>query len=386
MEAAQRRRYEAAYGAITRLCNQWAPGSDPFSQVSVQLRKVVAFRTAGWLRVDPMTLLPLPGMLLQAGHDRTSRFIHNEYLEPDVAKFRDLARRQVPVQSLWQATSGEPERSPRYRTILRHIGYGDDLRVVFRSGATSWGVACLARADTDPPFSADDISFVARLCDPVAHALRLSLLLAGEGPADPMPPGVLILTEENHVVSLTDAAGHWLAQLPADDARGLDLPAAILSAASQARALAARKPGVHVPGAHIRTTAGRWLRLNAARMTPGWDGAGQTAVILEPARPADLSPLVLDLHGLTSRERQITQLLLRGLPTRQIAQSLVISRHTLSDHMKAIFAKLGVTSRPELTALLLDHTPAAPRTGRRLADNSPPVPAALITTGHAPQK
>ena len=358
MEAVQRRRYDTAYDTIIRLCNQGLPASDLFSQVSMKLRKVVAFRTAGWLQVDPMTLLPLPGMKLQASHDHASRFIHNEYFEPDVAKFRDLARLPVPVQTLWRATSGEPDRSPRYRTILRDIGYGDDLRMVFRCGATSWGAACLARADTDPPFGRDDISFVARLCEPVAHGLRLSLLLAGDGPAGPTPPGVLILSDDNDVVSLSDAAQRWLAQLPADDARGLDLPAAILSAASRARALAAGEPGTDVPGALIRTSAGSWLRLHAARLSPGPDGTGQTAVILEPARPADLSPLVLDLHELTNRERQITQLLLRGLPTRNIAQALFISRHTLSDHTKAIFAKLGVTSRPELTALLLDHAPA----------------------------
>jgi DNA-binding CsgD family transcriptional regulator len=358
VEAAQRRRYGTAYDAITRLCHQGLQGSDLFSQVSVKLRKVVAFRTAGWLRVDPMTLLPLPGLLLQASHDHARRLIHNEYFEPDVAKFRDLARLQVPVQTLWRATGGEPERSPRYRTILRQIGYGDDLRTVFRCGATSWGAACLARAESDPPFSRDDISFVARLCEPVAHGLRLSLLLAGDGAAEPAPPGVLILNDDNDVVSQTDAARHWLAQLPADHARGLDLPVAILGAASQARALAAGEPGADVPGARIRTTAGRWLRLYAARLTSSPDGTSQTAVILEPARPADLSPLVLDLHGLTNRERQITQLLLRGLPTRQIAQALFISRHTLSDHMKAIFAKFGVTSRPALTALILDHVPA----------------------------
>ena len=126
----------------------------------------------------------------------------------------------------------------------------------------------------------------------------------------------------------------------------------------------------------IRTTAGSWLRLHAARLTSGPDGTGHTAVVLEPARPADLSPLVLDLHGLTNRERQITQLLLRGLPTRQIAQTLFISRHTLSDHMKAIFAKLGVTSRPELTALLLDHVPADLQPPRA-ADGALSPPAAV---------
>jgi hypothetical protein len=39
-----------------------------------------------------------------------------------------------------------------------------------------------------------------------------------------------------------------------------------------------------------------------------------------------------------------------GLPARARV------RHTVRDHTKAIFAKLGVTSRPELTAMLYhDH-------------------------------
>jgi DNA-binding CsgD family transcriptional regulator len=32
---------------------------------------------------------------------------------------------------------------------------------------------------------------------------------------------------------------------------------------------------------------------------------------------------------------------------------MTISRHTVRDHFKAIFAKLGVASRPELTARFL---------------------------------
>jgi DNA-binding NarL/FixJ family response regulator len=45
-------------------------------------------------------------------------------------------------------------------------------------------------------------------------------------------------------------------------------------------------------------------------------------------------------------------LLLRGLPIDAIAADLAISRRTVRDHAKAIFGKLGVTSRPELTAEL----------------------------------
>jgi DNA-binding CsgD family transcriptional regulator len=47
---------------------------------------------------------------------------------------------------------------------------------------------------------------------------------------------------------------------------------------------------------------------------------------------------------------------LRGLPIDEIAAALWISRHTVRDYTKAIFAKLGVGSRPELTAKLFhDH-------------------------------
>ena len=362
MEVAQRQRYRAAHDSITRLCGLGLPGSDLFAQLSRQLRKAVAFRTAAWLPVDPMTLLPMPGLVLQAHHDHARRLIHNEYFEPDVVKFRDLARRRVPAQTLWQATGGQLHRSTRYRAILAPLGYGDDLRMVFRRGSTSWGMACLARGVTDPPFSPQEISFLARVCEPVAGGLRLSHLLAGDYRAHPAPPGVVVLGDDDGVISMTDAARDWLDQLPPDRARGLDLPAAIISGASQARALATARPGANVPAGHIRTSAGRWLRLHAARLEPaGPHGGGQTAVILEPARPADLSALLLDLHELTGRERQITQLLLRGLPTADIAQDLFISRHTLGDHVKAIFAKLGVTSRPELTALLLDQALGADR-------------------------
>lgn len=373
MEAQQRQRYRTAYDSITRLCGQGLPGGDLFTRLSGQLRKAVSFQTAGWQRLDPMTLLPLPGLMLQADHDRVSGIIHNEYFEPDVSKFRDLARAPVPAQSLWQATGGQPHRSTRYRTIYADLGNGDDLRVVFRSGATVWGSACLARTVGDPPFSRDDISFLARVCEPVGRALRLSHLLAGDHPADPAPPGVLIVGDDDSIISLTEAAQHWLAQLPPDHACGLDLPAAVLSAASQARALAAGRPGTPVPEGRIRTSAGTWLRLHAAQLTPdGLHSTGQTAVVLEPARPADLSSLILDLHGLTSRERQITKLLLRGLPTADIAQTLFISRHTLSDHMKAIFGKLGVSSRPELTALLLDQLAATPEPpGSQLSGGGP---------------
>jgi DNA-binding NarL/FixJ family response regulator len=52
----------------------------------------------------------------------------------------------------------------------------------------------------------------------------------------------------------------------------------------------------------------------------------------------------------------VVPLLARGLSTKEIATEMCISRHTVNDHIKTIFAKCDVTSRGELVArLFADH-------------------------------
>ena len=53
---------------------------------------------------------------------------------------------------------------------------------------------------------------------------------------------------------------------------------------------------------------------------------------------------------LTVREGEVATLLARGLGTTEIAEALVVSPHTVQDHVKSLFEKLGVASRQELVA------------------------------------
>jgi len=57
---------------------------------------------------------------------------------------------------------------------------------------------------------------------------------------------------------------------------------------------------------------------------------------------------------LTEREREITQLLLRGHSTKSIARTLAIAPGTVMVHKRNLFAKLGVTSQNELFSRFID--------------------------------
>ncbi|MEW2506666.1 helix-turn-helix transcriptional regulator [Amycolatopsis sp. NPDC047767] len=91
----------------------------------------------------------------------------------------------------------------------------------------------------------------------------------------------------------------------------------------------------------------------AARLSGGSAlGDGAIAVTIEPACQADLRPLLMRAHKLSAREREVAALAAKGLTNVELASALFITRHTVADHLKAIYDKLGVNSRGELTSVL----------------------------------
>ena len=53
---------------------------------------------------------------------------------------------------------------------------------------------------------------------------------------------------------------------------------------------------------------------------------------------------------LTRREKEVLRLLADGLSNREIAERLFISPKTAEHHVSRIYAKLGVSTRPEAAA------------------------------------
>jgi HD-GYP domain-containing protein (c-di-GMP phosphodiesterase class II) len=59
--------------------------------------------------------------------------------------------------------------------------------------------------------------------------------------------------------------------------------------------------------------------------------------------------------GLTAREVEVLRLVARGLSYRQIAEKLVISRKTASNHVERVYAKIGVTNRAMASLFAVKH-------------------------------
>jgi DNA-binding CsgD family transcriptional regulator len=79
-----------------------------------------------------------------------------------------------------------------------------------------------------------------------------------------------------------------------------------------------------------------------------------------PALPAPArNEAMRDL--MTEREREVLELLVRGLGNREIAERLVVQVGTVKTHVKAILRKLGATSRSEVIAMYVRPAPRQPR-------------------------
>jgi DNA-binding CsgD family transcriptional regulator len=339
-----------ARAAIERLCDEDRPPLELLAEVARRVREAVPYAAAGWLLTDPATLLHTGALSEGVPAPLLSGLIDNELTAPDVTKFTAVARLPRPAVALSGATAGELARSARHRTLYAPAGYGDELRAAFRTGGACWGVVCLARTAEQPWFGAEEVAFMAGISAHVGHGLRKALLVeACRNPSGgPEAPGIVVLGEGGAVEAITGEAQRWLDELPG---AALELPLVVHEVARRARV-----DGGAWARARVALNSGRWLTVQGAQLRAAPGSPARVAVMLEPARRAELAPMIVECYELTEREREVTRLLVSGLPTTEIVSALGISPHTLRDHVKAIFAKFGVGSRPELTARLF-HEP-----------------------------
>jgi DNA-binding CsgD family transcriptional regulator len=337
---------------------------DRIAELAGQGHDLVTFwreSTAAIASAVPFYLTPCfftmdPASLLVTSHYQDGlpeiphEWLAEEYYEDDFNKMADVARSERGLATLHEATGGVPSRSPRYRTGMQPYGAEQEVLTGLRtrSGAVK-GCLGLYREPGRPMFDGDELTFLREVSTHLAEGARRGLLI-GEAadPQGPEAPGLIVLSDDWSVESLTPGVERWLADLPDGDWAGSgELPPSVLAVAGRAlrTAVDAESPG-EIAFARVLTHSGQWIVLHGASLVT--DGPRRIAVIVEPAHPARITPLLMAAYEFTEREQDVTRLVLQGNSTVQIAERLVVSPHTVQEHLKNVFEKTGVRSRREL--------------------------------------
>jgi DNA-binding CsgD family transcriptional regulator len=342
---------EITSAEILRLCHSTLDSRTLRIELLKRLRTVIPFDYIFFSTTDPTTQLFTSAVLDETPTWALQQFLENEFLQDDFNQFRYLLNHRQSIGVLSEQTQNELRRSQRYRDILMPLALGDEMRAVFVTNGACWGTLCLHREQSAPEFTTAEAAFLARLTPHIAEGLRKALLLAHVSTTTPLDgPGVLVLTEEYSVVSMNAVAEYWMAEL-AEAERGdkQALPHSVLAVVNRLHMVERGMAGTAAatPKLNLHTPSGRWLMLYASRLSSP-DDHGQIAILFEAAQPTEIAPLILQAYHLTKREGEVTQLILCGRSTREIAATLYVSSNTVQDHLKVIFEKVNVNSRREL--------------------------------------
>jgi len=314
------------------------------------LHGAVGFDRWCTLLLDPGTLLISQGF----GHidwhaELPGLNLHEANLDGDVNNHAVLARSRNHVGVLSEATAGDLARSVRWREYLSRYGVGDELGCVAADERGCWGDFRLYRSSDDRPFSAEDAQLMRDVSALLARGLRRGAVAAVDD-ADASAPavGVLMLDDQLCSSGATDSARAWFAALnPTGIPFSDGIPGVVWNVVGRLIAIERGDDPERPPRVRSRAADGRWALVEAARLH---GSSGGIAVTIGAAGVEDVLELVSRASGLTARERELVALLLEGLDTRELAARLFISRHTVQDHLKSVFEKVGVRSRRELVS------------------------------------
>jgi DNA-binding CsgD family transcriptional regulator len=340
---------------IGRLCRGPLTAKRLREEVVGEVRRVVPFDAYVFMLTDPVTLVgssPLADVPMLPW-PRLPALIRARYLTT-MNRWPELLEAKVPSASLLATSEGDPSRSLLWQEVQRELGVVDVAVAPFGDRHGSWAMLELWR--TDGAFTPAELGYLGGLAPYVVPALRSALARTFVDTPDqllPVGPAVVVLDPDLQVRSQTAGAAAALLQLNPPDEPMTPIPAAAYNVAG---ALVATEHGVPVgePWSRVHLGGSRWVTVKADRMGPSEEGDNRDiAVSIEPSTPAERTDLFARVHGLSARETDVLALIGNGLSSREVAARLVLSDHTVNDHVKAVLEKAGVRTRQVLLSRAL---------------------------------
>lgn len=335
-----------ARATLATLVGEPVEAAELSAAVETNVRRVIGFD--GWclFGMDATTGLRV-AQFGGRGTDFTTDLARNEALMTDVNGFRQLSRQPVPAGWL-SAQHPRARQSFRFHETIRPSGFHSELRLLLRDRAGVWGGLTLFRESRSRTYDDHDVERLVSLADSLTRAMRSfparDLPRRGHAP----PVGIITMSPDQGILAISDGAQAWLDDLVpggSDD----ETTAENMSRVAHDAAYAVRRGDQARAATCLRTVRGHWLRVEALPMQLG---DADVAVTFQAASTAQTAATVSARCGLTEREQDVVQLLLRGEPAKQIARRLGVSVLTVNGHLRSVYSKCRVRGRDELFARL----------------------------------
>ncbi|WP_433167293.1 helix-turn-helix transcriptional regulator [Kribbella sp. CA-247076] len=297
-----------------------------------------------WAAIDPGTLVisSMTSGRTRIPAEYEPRLAETEYAANNPNSFVELARRPYPVARLSDLPYREVVGHRRLNEVWRPLGIEHELRAVFSVDGDCWGAAGFVRSG--PEFTDREVEFLGSVAPAIGAATRVAVRTDAHGYRGGVGPSIVVTGPSGEPRAVTPAARNW------QDALNEIAPGRFNTL------LLAVVTGTRVAAngtfqARVQTTTGGWVVMQGSRLISD-DDQSEVVVTIEPASGRHLVGMLLAAYGLTAREREVCLEVISGHTTAEIADRLSISPHTIQDHLKSAFTKVGVRSRGELVATL----------------------------------
>lgn len=340
---------ESVFKSVKRACYAGLDSVRLRTEVAARVGRAIRFDAHAFGTADPAT--GLLSHLVADGMPSPLALAYADYLYPlETAAYSIDAARQG--KSLLRAG----EESPDLADAERATGFAFGIEVLLASNGCLWGKWCLLR-ETEGN-AARERALLRRLVPHLSRALQHASLIDGAFDGDPFAEprsGVIVVDHAGRALMRSPAVRPMLEDLADVGVRFDDgIPLSILTLATRLRCRA-RAASDGVPESAMlraRGHSGRWYVVQASLAETSPDGRESVVVVLRPMLPRELAPMLTTLYGLSSREREVVAAVVRGDTTRQIAEHLAISPHTVKEHLDRACAKTGARGRRALIARL----------------------------------